>query len=186
MIEDAVRDQVIDLQLRFTPAALAKACRYPLPAVTDWIPSAVAAARQAFPEAQVELIASINRPEPPAVAEQVAQLAADHAADVVGLDLAGDDADFPAEPFAALFAEARRARLGMTVHAGEWSGAATVRHAIERLGAERIGHGVRVIEDPRTVALAAERGTVFEVCLTSNLQSGMDSALAARIEPAWR
>lgn len=48
-----------------------------------------------------------------------------------------------------------------------------MRQAIECLGAERIGHGVRVIEDPLVMDLARERGTVFEVCLTSNSQSGV-------------
>jgi adenosine deaminase len=54
----------------------------------------------------------------------------------------------------------------------------TVRHAIERLGAQRIGHGVRVMENAAVAALARERGTVFEVCVTSNLQSGVVGRLA--------
>jgi len=52
-----------------------------------------------------------------------------------------------------------------------------VREAIEDLGAERIGHGVRVMEDERVVALARERGTVFEVCMTSNSQTGVVASL---------
>ena len=58
---------------------------------------------------------------------------------------------------------------------GEWGPAENVRDAIENFGAERIGHGVRVLEDEKVTALAKERGTVFEVCVTSNYQSGVVS-----------
>jgi adenosine deaminase len=113
----------------------------------------------------------------------VARLAAERlggsAAGIAGLDLAGNEAEFSALPFAGLFREARESGLRLTVHAGEWGGAQNVREAIEALGAERIGHGVRVLEDPRVVDLARERGTVFDVCLTSNYQSGVVPALSA-------
>jgi adenosine deaminase len=135
-------------------------------------------ARRAFPDLRVELIASINRHEPVAIAEQVLQIAVDHKEDIVGLDLAGDEANFPPEPFVSLFQDARRSGLGITAHAGEWSGAATVRHAIERLGAQRIGHGVRILEDPGVVSLAREHGPAFEVCVTSNVQSGVIQRMA--------
>lgn len=178
VIEDAARDNIHYFELRFTPMALSKTRGYPLHEVTHWVLVAVEEARRAFPQMHVELIASINRHESLEIAEKVTQIAVDHKEDIVGLDLAGDEANFPAEPFAALFQEARRSGLGITAHAGEWSGAATVRHAIERLGAQRIGHGVRIVEDSAVVALARERGTVFEVCVTSNLQSGVVRQLA--------
>ncbi len=66
----------------------------------------------------------------------------------------------------------------MSIHAGEWGPAENVRDAIENLGAERIGHGVRVLEDKNVVALAKERGVTFEVCVTSNFQSGVVKKLA--------
>jgi adenosine deaminase len=69
--------------------------------------------------------------------------------------------------------------LHLTIHAGEWGGAQNVRQAIEVLSAERIGHGVRVLEDPAVTALARERGTIFEVCVTSNYQSGVFTELKA-------
>jgi adenosine deaminase len=123
---------------------------------------------------QVGLIASVNRHESLDLAEQVAWLAADHIQDgLVGLDLAGNEAEFSALPFQGLFKEARESGLRITIHAGEWAGAANVREAIEGLGAERIGHGVRVLEDDNVTALAAERKTTFEVCVTSNYQSGV-------------
>jgi adenosine deaminase len=75
----------------------------------------------------------------------------------------------PAAPFRPLF---RRLKLPVTIHAGEAGGAENVREAIERFGARRIGHGLRVLEDPRTLALAKAQGVVFEVCLTSEIQTG--------------
>ncbi|MBV9290755.1 MAG: adenosine deaminase [Hyphomicrobiales bacterium] len=71
--------------------------------------------------------------------------------------------------FAAAFRKAGEAGLGRTVHAGESSGPEGVRDAIELLGADRVDHGVRAIEDERVVALLAERGVPLGVCPTSNL-----------------
>jgi adenosine deaminase len=96
---------------------------------------------------------------------------------MVGMDLAGNEAEFPTQPFIGIFKEARQAGLRITIHAGEWGPAKNVREAIEEFNAERIGHGVRVMEDDYAVRLARERGTTFEVCITSNLQSGVTPAL---------
>ena len=64
-------------------------------------------------------------------------------------------------------------RLGLTVHAGETGGAEEVREALEALEPDRIGHGVRSAEDASVVAMLRERGTVLEVCPSSNLNTGV-------------
>jgi adenosine deaminase len=171
--EDAAADNLRYLELRFTPVALARAEGFPLSEVIDWV---IEGAQQAETQLGIKtgLIASVNRHESPELAGQVAQIAAERQEQgILGLDLAGDEANFSALPFEDVFKEARQAGLHITVHAGEWSGAENVAEAITRLGAERIGHGVRVLEDPDATALARERGTVFEVCITSNYQSGV-------------
>ncbi len=176
-VEDAARDNVRYMELRFTPVALSRVEDFPLADVMDWV---IEAARQAGEEygLPTRLIASVNRHESTALAEKVAQLSIDRMhKGIVGLDLAGNEADFPAAPFAPLFREARQAGLRVTVHAGEWGGAENVRQAIEEMSAERIGHGVRVLEDPGVAHLARECGTTFEVCITSNYQSGVVAAL---------
>jgi adenosine deaminase len=128
----------------------------------------------------VGLIASVNRHESVELAEQVAWLAAEKLGKgMYGLDLAGNEAEFPAGPFVGVFKEARQAGLHLTIHAGEWGGPENVRFAIEDFDAERIGHGVRVLEDQAVTDLARERGTIFEVCVTSNYQSGVVPALDA-------
>jgi len=177
-VEDAARDNVQYMELRFTPVALSRAERFPLHDVMDWVCTSAASAAEEF-GIQVRLIASVNRHESPELAEQVAWLAAAHIDDgIVGMDLAGNEAEFSAMPFAGIFNEAKQAGLHLTIHAGEWGGADNVREAVEQVGAERIGHGVRVMEDENAVALTRERGTTFEVCVTSNYQSGVVPALS--------
>ena len=89
---------------------------------------------------------------------------------VVGLGLGGNEVGAPPEPFAAAFQGAQQAGLWRVPHAGETMGAASVWGAVEHLGAQRIGHGVRAIEDMRLVQTLAERGIVLEVNPTSNVR----------------
>lgn len=182
-IADAAADNVRYLELRFTPIALGRAEGFPLAEVMDWV---IGSSRQASVTYGIKtsLIASINRHEGPEIAEQVARLAADRLGrGIVGLDLAGNEASFSGMTFSGVFKEARQAGLRITIHAGEWGPAGNVMEAITQLGAERIGHGVRVLEDPSITALARERQTVFEVCLTSNYQSGVIPALSVHPLP---
>jgi adenosine deaminase len=176
-VEDAAKDNVRYMELRFTPVALSRAEGFPLHDVMDWV---VGAAQEAAEKQniKVRLIASVNRHESHEIAEQVAWLAAEHMTDgMVGMDLAGNEAEFKSEPFYDLFREAKQAGLHITIHAGEWGPAENIREALTQLGAERIGHGVRVMEDESILELARERGVAFEVCVTSNYQSGVVKAL---------
>jgi adenosine deaminase len=94
-------------------------------------------------------------------------------ANVVGIDLHGDEQTRPdVEPFVAAFRLAGEAGLGLRAHAGEGSGAATVRASIERLGVQRIGHGVRAVEDARVVQQIVRAGVALDVCPTSNALTG--------------
>jgi adenosine deaminase len=91
---------------------------------------------------------------------------------VIGVGLGGDEANYPAEWYERAYAIARDGGLHGVVHAGEAAGPQSVRAAVERLGAERIGHGVRAIEDPAVVALLADRKIPLEICPTSNRLTG--------------
>jgi adenosine deaminase len=172
-VEDAAKDNIRYLELRFTPAALSREERFQLGDVIDWVCESTQQAAHEF-GLRVGLIVSINRHESVELAEQVASLAAARCGSgLVGLDLAGNEAEFPAQPFAGIFREAQQSGLKLTIHAGEWGGAANVRDAFEIFNADRIGHGVRVVDDPAIMALARERGAAFEVCVTSNYQTGV-------------
>ncbi len=107
-------------------------------------------------------------------------------AGVVGLDLAGPEAGFPASRFRAQFARARAEGLHVTLHAGEGDGPASIADALET-GAERLGHGVRLVEDldgdgGDALGPVAERvhreQICLEVCPSSNLQTGIARTIA--------
>lgn len=172
-VEDAALDNIRYLELRFTPVALSRAEHFALGDVMDWVCDSAQSAAKEF-GVGVGLIVSVNRHEIVELAEQVAWLAASRLdRGLVGLDLAGNEAEFPAGPFAGIFREAHQAGLKVTVHAGEWGGACNVLEAMELFNADRIGHGVRVVEDAEAVGMARERGVPFEVCVTSNYQTGV-------------
>ena len=94
---------------------------------------------------------------------------------IVGLGVGG--ADYSCEPFERAFAIARDGGLGSVPHAGEVSGAGSVRAALEELHADRVRHGIRAVEDPGLVAELAGRGTVLDVCPISNLRLGIVPSL---------
>lgn len=103
----------------------------------------------------------------------------EHRDGLVAMDLAGDEKRFPAGLFKQHFKLSRDAGLRTTIHAGEADGPQSVWSAIKDLGAERIGHGIRSIEDPALVAWLAEQQIGLEVCLTSNLQTSTVNSLAS-------
>ncbi|MBC8162347.1 MAG: adenosine deaminase [Roseiflexaceae bacterium] len=98
---------------------------------------------------------------------------------LVAWSIGGDERHFPPEPFAELFAAAKQAGLHVMAHAGEVVGPASVWGAVDVLGAERIGHGVRSVDDPALLTHLRERGVVLDVCPTSNLRTGAVASLAA-------
>jgi len=124
---------------------------------------------------EFSLIVDVTRNFGADSAMRTAQLAASMAGDgVIGIGLGGDEANFPAELFGEVFAYARAQGLHTVAHAGEGAGAHSVRAAVE-IGAERIGHGVRAIEDRSVVALLRERGIALEISPTSNARTGVIS-----------
>jgi aminodeoxyfutalosine deaminase len=96
---------------------------------------------------------------------------------VVGVGLGGLEAEYPPEPYEQVFARARSLGLGSVPHAGEVAGAASIRGALEALGADRLRHGIRAEEDPGLVRELVGRGTVLDVCPLSNLRTGAVASL---------
>jgi Adenosine deaminase len=93
---------------------------------------------------------------------------------VVAVDIAGPVVEsFRFADYRHIFAECRRAGLGVTVHAGETGGADEVREAVEALEPSRIGHGISSAGDPEVMGMLRERGIVLEVCPSSNLNTGV-------------
>lgn len=96
---------------------------------------------------------------------------------ISSIDLACDEAQFPADPYAPIFLESEQDGLHRTMHAGEARGSDSVRTALEKCHAERIGHGVRSFEDPALVEELVKKEVVLEMCPTSNIQTGAVDSL---------
>ena len=90
---------------------------------------------------------------------------------VVGLGLGGLEAQHPPEPYAVAFERARDGGIGSVPHAGEVAGPASIRGTLDALGADRIRHGIRAVEDPSLLGELADREVVCDVCPVSNLRT---------------
>jgi adenosine deaminase len=135
---------------------------------------------------QVQLLLDHSRRRPVERAWQTLRLAEAHAGEgVVAVGLAGDEA-YPGGPFAGVFRAARSAGLHVVHHAGEAAGPASIRQAITEGQAERIGHGIRILEDEQLVAEVVERAIPLEVCPHSNVLLGLSPSLAEHPLPRLR
>lgn len=135
------------------------------------------------------LCLSLTRTQPPSTSSELVDwLLEARPARVVALSVDGNEvaAGRTGERFAPLFARVRDAGLHTCAHAGESSGPDGVRDALELLGAERIDHGIRAVEDAALVADLAARGTPLDVCPTSNVRLGVVASLAAHPIEALR
>ena len=101
-----------------------------------------------------------------------------HKNELIALDLAGDELGFPGNLFEGHFKQARDAGLQITTHAGEAAGSESIWHAIKELGATRIGHGVKAIEDGALMDYLRDHQIGVESCLTSNIQTSTVASMA--------
>lgn len=173
VVTDAAADNIRYMELRFTPPALANILNCSYEEIIGWVCQTASAEAEAH-NIQVRYIVSMNRHESVEIGERVLKAALTlRDMGIVAVDLAGNENGFSAHPFRAVFERAKADGMGVTIHAGEWAGAESIYAAIHDLGAERIGHGVRALEDPALIDLLVERQTVLEVCPTSNVHSGV-------------
>lgn len=98
---------------------------------------------------------------------------------IVGVGLDSAERGYPPSLFATVFERARRAGLHRVAHAGEEGPPSYIAEALDLLGAERIDHGVRVLEDPRLVRRLADASIPLTVCPVSNVRLGVSAGLAA-------
>ena len=182
-LEDAVREEIDYIELRFSPAFMAEYHGLDTLKVAEAACDALEEAH-ALP-VKAKLIGIISRHYGPERGwEELEAAIRFRDRGIVALDLAGDEANFPGELFVDHFRKAREAGLHVIAHAGEAAGAESVRQAVLGLGAERIGHGVRSIEDPEVMDLLLERGIPLEVCPTSNVQTSTVPDYASHPLPA--
>ena len=169
-VEDAQREGIRYIELRFSPSFMADAHNLDPSRVTA---AGIEGVREGETSTGVKanLIGILTRTYGPVRARRELRALLDHRAEIVALDLAGDEGNWPAELFVEHFREGRDAGWQVTVHAGEAAGAQSIVTAVEQLGATRIGHAVRAAEDPAVIDLLHSRRIGIEANLTSNVQT---------------
>ncbi|EDY81267.1 adenosine deaminase [Verrucomicrobiia bacterium DG1235] len=169
-VQDSAAEGLDYLELRFSPLFMAQPHGLNPADVTAAVIDGAKAAERDF-GLTTRLIGIMSRTFGPESCLAELEALLEHRHELRALDLAGDEARWPGELYYEHFKRGRDAGWQVTVHAGEAGGAANVRYAIEHLGATRIGHGIRAIDDPSLIELIAHRGIGLEVNLTSNLQT---------------
>ena len=169
-VEDARREGIDYIELRFSPWFMAEPHQLNLEGVVEAVVEGVAEAAETT-GVEVSLIGILSRTYGVETATKELEALLTQRDHIVALDLAGDEANFPPRLFIEHFRRARDAGWRITVHAGESAGPESVWDAVRLLGAERIGHGVRAMEDPALVDFLVERRIGVEVNLTSNVHT---------------
>ncbi len=169
-VEDAFREGIDYIELRYSPWFMAEAHGLEPEGVVEAVTDGIRAGMAAY-DIRVNQLGILSRHYGPEIAikELDAELA--YADAFAGLDLAGDEAHFPGDLFVPHFKKAREAGWRITVHAGEAAGPQSIWQAVRELGAERIGHAVHAPEDPALLDFLRERRVGIECNLTSNVQT---------------
>ena len=177
-VEDAARDGLDYVELRFSPYFQSRPFDLDPAAVVEAVIAGVEDGR-ATTGTRVNLIGILSRTYGPEACAIELDALLTHKESIVALDLAGDEERFPAELFKRHFARARDAGWSVTVHAGEAASCASIWSAVHVLGADRIGHGTRAIDDATLMDYLAEQRIGVEANLTSNVQTGAAASYAA-------
>jgi adenosine deaminase len=182
LVREAAEDDAADggrwLELQVDPSGYA--ARFGgITAFTELVLDAVRGASDAT-GLEIAVVVAANRTRHPLDARTLARLAAQYAGrGVVGFGLSNDERRGTTSDFAPAFAIARRAGLLLTPHGGELMGPDSVRTCLDVLKADRLGHGVRAVEDPAVLRRVVDRGVALEVCPTSNVALGVHPRLSA-------
>lgn len=181
---DAEAEAIDYIELRFSPWFMAEPHGLDPAGVTEAV---VAGVREGEAETSTKanLIGIISRTYGPENGIKELKALLTQKENLSALDLAGDEANFPAEWFDEHFKIARDAGWQVTVHAGEAAGAESVWQAIKTLGATRIGHAIRIVDDPVLMDYMLEHQIGIEANLTSNFQTMTVPDLAEHPLKSW-
>ncbi|OFA33369.1 adenosine deaminase [Glaciecola punicea] len=168
---DAVNEGLAHVELRFSPYYMARAYNLPLIGVVEAVVAGVARANKEK-NYKAKLIGILSRTFGVENCFKELDAILSAKSQIVALDLAGDEHNFPPALFINHFKIAREQGLNITVHAGEAGGANSIWDAINLLGASRIGHGVAAINDNRLLSYMAMHKIGIESCILSNYQTG--------------
>jgi len=171
-VEDAKREGIDYIELRFSPWFMSETHDLDPAAVVEAVADGIRAAERDT-GVRAQMIGIMSRTYDAETCHRELDALLTHRDHLVAIDLAGDEFQFPAALFREHFDRAREAGLDITVHAGEAAGPESVWSAIRELGATRIGHGIRSLEDPELVDYLGEHRIGLEVCITSNIHVGL-------------
>lgn len=169
-MQDAAQQGLDYVELRFSPFYMAMTHQLPLAGVVEAVIDGVQQGSRDF-DLPAKLIGIMSRTFGQARCQQELDALLAHRDQITALDLAGDELGFPGELFVEHFKQARDAGWQISVHAGEAAGASSIWQAIQTLGATRIGHGVKAVEDVKLLDYLAKHQIGIESCITSNLQT---------------
>lgn len=178
LIDDLAADGITYAEIRWGPR-LHLERGLSVPAVLEAVARGVARRAAALGPSMplIGLIVTALRSHPPAANVELARIAGEFGHPIVGFDLAGPEAAFPAPPHALAFVTAREAGLAITAHAGEVAGPGRVREALD-FGVRRVAHGVTAAQDPELLARLRRDDVTLDLCPTSNVQAGIVADLA--------
>jgi len=171
-VVDARGEGIDYIELRFSPWFMAETHGLDPAGVVEAVADGVVAAEHDT-GVRAQIIGIMSRTYDTETCHRELDALLAHRDHLVAIDLAGDEARFPASRFVEHFRRARDAGLQVTVHAGEADGPQSVWSAIRELGAARIGHGIHSLEDPALVEFLVERRIGLEIAITSNIQVGI-------------
>ncbi|MFN2384150.1 MAG: adenosine deaminase [Gemmatimonadota bacterium] len=178
LVEDAAAENIWYMEVRYAPS-LSQKEGLSLRQVVDAVERGLRRGQQAYPRTQAHQIICGLRHFEPERAMRLAGLAVEYKdRGVVAFDLAGAERDNPAKRFKEAFYLVLNANLNVTVHAGEAYGPESIHQALHWAGAHRIGHGVRLGEDPDLLAYVRDHRIPLEMCPTSNVQTGAVDSIA--------
>ena len=169
-VEDAYLEGIDYIELRFSPNFMSKPHHLDPEGVVEAIIEGTERARRNF-DIKVNLIGILSRTYGPDQCWKELESLLPYKDQLVALDLAGDEVNYPGTLFIDHFKEGRAAGWHITIHAGEEGGPDNIWQAVEELGAERIGHGVSAAQDPQLMNYLADKGLGVESNLTSNIQT---------------
>lgn len=176
-VEDVFNAGIHYAELRFSPYYMSMAYQLPIADVVAAVIDGVKQGMEKYP-VQIKLIGIISRTFGVEKCQKELDGLLAHKNDLIGIDLAGDEYNYPGELFTEHFKQVSHADLHVTIHAGEAAGPKSVWQAINELHAERIGHGVKSYEDERLLEYMQKNNIAIESCLTSNFQTGTISDLS--------
>jgi adenosine deaminase len=172
LVEDAAAENVWYMEVRYAPILSTKRGLSPRQ-VVDAVERGLRRGQEAHPRTRSHQIICGLRHFEPERAVRMAALAVEYKGrGVLAFDLAGAEIDNPAKRFREAFYLVRHANLNVTVHAGEAYGPESIHQALHWAGAHRIGHGVRLREDPDLLEYVRDHRIPLEMCPTSNVQTG--------------